>query len=77
MKDVGAGADASGLHEPLADGGGDVFARCVDAAGEDGCVVATGLRGAVGALLGVVRALTDAGLRAAGRGAAGDVPACG
>jgi hypothetical protein len=59
VEDVGVGADASGVDEPLVDGGGDVSARGVDAAGEVGCVVAAGLGGSVGAFLGVVGALDD------------------
>ncbi|BFO23187.1 hypothetical protein SHKM778_95750 (plasmid) [Streptomyces sp. KM77-8] len=53
------GTDASGLDEPLVDGGGDVSARGIDPAGEVGCVVAAGLGGSVGAFLGVVGALDD------------------
>lgn len=56
---MGVGADASGLHEPLVDGGGDVACRGVDAASEVGCVVAAGGGGAVGAFFCVVGALDD------------------
>ncbi|GGN63881.1 hypothetical protein GCM10011579_032690 [Streptomyces albiflavescens] len=59
MEDVGVGADPSSLHEPLVNGGGDVSPCGVDAASEVGCVVAAGLRGAVGAFLGVVGTLED------------------
>lgn len=59
VDDLGVRADATALHEPLVDGGGDVAADGVDAAGEVGGVVAAGLGGAVGTLFGVVGALDD------------------
>ncbi|MFE9776383.1 hypothetical protein ACFYOV_32965 [Streptomyces sp. NPDC005931] len=59
MEDLRVFPDASGLHEPLADGGGDVACCGVHAAGKVGGVEAAGLGGAVGAFSGVVGALDD------------------
>ncbi|MFJ9821048.1 hypothetical protein ACIRU3_38505 [Streptomyces sp. NPDC101151] len=59
VNDVGVRADASGFHEPLVHGRGDVAAGGVHAAGEVGGVEAAGLGGSAGAFFGVVGALDD------------------
>ncbi|MEU9015066.1 hypothetical protein AB0D12_36120 [Streptomyces sp. NPDC048479] len=53
------GWTTAGLDKPLLDGGGDVAACGVDAAGKVRCVEAAGGSGAVRAFLGVVGALDD------------------
>ncbi|ANP51961.1 hypothetical protein J2Z21_009026 [Streptomyces griseochromogenes] len=59
MEDLDVGMDASGFHEPLMDGGGDVSSDGVDSSGEVDGVESAGLGGAVGAFFGVVSTLDD------------------